>query len=223
MVDAVDYFTPQRVTFSPVERGRQRAQRFTDILISATLLLLLSPLYLLVWIIIRLSDGGPGLYRSERIGRGGKRFEFLKFRTMRVNSEGLLHQKLESCDHSRRQWHLYLKLDDDPRVTAIGGFLRRSSIDELPQLVNVLHGDMSLIGPRPILPNEIDRYGRWFRLYTDVRPGITGLWQVSGRSLSTFRRRIAADVIYIRRRTILLKVWILLATIPVVLGRKGSA
>ena len=131
--------------------------------------------------------------------------------------------KLEFSPEARNQWERYLKLHDDPRLTPIGRFLRRTSIDELPQLINVIRGDMSLIGPRPILPGEVGRYGRWFALYMSVRPGLTGLWQISGRSLSSFRRRIAADVIYVRRRSVLLKIFILLATIPSVLSQKGSA
>jgi exopolysaccharide production protein ExoY len=207
----------------PPKTQHQAAQRLADVLLSSMLLLVLSPLYLAVWIAIRLSDGGPGLYRQERVGKGGELFTFLKFRTMKVDSAALLEERLATCERSRALWDTHLKLADDPRITPFGRFLRRSSIDELPQLFNVLRGDMSLIGPRPLLPNEISRYGRWYGRYISVRPGLTGLWQISGRSLTTFRRRVAADVIYVRRRTILLKVYILLATIPAVLFNRGSS
>lgn len=224
IVNALHPTPPIRAALlAPRETRRQKAQRFSDIVLSSSLLILLSPLYLTVWLAIRLSDGGPGLFRQQRVGRGGQLFTFYKFRSMRVDQAALLEERLRTCDRSRTQWETHLKLADDPRITVFGRLLRRSSIDELPQLINVLRGEMSLIGPRPLLPGEITRYGRWYAHYISVRPGLTGLWQVKGRSLTTFRRRVAADIIYVRRRTVLLKIYILLATVPAVLSKQGSA
>jgi lipopolysaccharide/colanic/teichoic acid biosynthesis glycosyltransferase len=141
---------------------------------------------------------------------------------MVVDADARLAALLECDPVARREWERERKLRDDPRITWLGAFLRKSSIDELPQLLNVLRGEMSLIGPRPIVDAEVPRYGRWFRAYCSVRPGISGLWQVSGRNDVSYRRRVALDVMYVRQRSFMLNVWIALRTVPAVLLREGS-
>lgn len=179
-------------------------------------LIFFAPFMLLIAIAVR-CDGGPAIYRQQRVGRGGKRFSCLKFRSMSVDSEARLKALLETDSRSRREWKTHHKLGWDPRVTWIGDHLRRSSLDELPQLVNVLRGDMSFVGPRPIVEAEIVRYGRRFADYCSVRPGLTGLWQLRKRPLVSYRRRIAMDVYYRRNRRPSLYFGILAASLSSVL------
>ncbi len=186
------------------------------------LLIFLAPLMLLVAATIKLQDGGPILFGHTRIGKGGRTFKCWKFRSMVVDAEVRLKALLDRDLEARIEWDRDHKLREDPRVTAFGDFLRRSSIDELPQLFNVLAGEMSLVGPRPIVASEQARYRHYFRLYCQMRPGITGLWQVSGRSDTSYRRRVALDVAYARARTLKLYFQILFATAPAVLARKGA-
>lgn len=196
--------------------------RALDIAISLVSLLLLAPTLLVVGVLIKLHDGGPILFSQERIGRHGRRFRCWKFRSMRPDAEVHLAVLLASDSGLRRQWELHRKLKDDPRITPLGDFLRRSSLDELPQLLNILRGDMSVVGPRPIVDSEIVCYDRWFRYYLAVKPGLTGLWQVSGRNDVTYRRRVAMDRFFFRSHSIGLYLRILLATAPAVLTRRGS-
>ena len=198
------------------------ARRALDIVIAAALVVLLAPLLLVVAVMVWAQDGGPALFAHERIGLGGKGFKCLKFRTMLTDSEARLAALLASDPVARAEWARDHKLRCDPRITRLGRFLRRSSIDELPQLLNVLRGEMSLVGPRPIVQAEIARYGRRFRHYANVKPGITGLWQVSGRNNTTYRRRIALDSVYGRRSTLGLYLKILILTVPAVLLSRGS-
>jgi exopolysaccharide production protein ExoY len=195
-----------------------------DLVLATLLLIFLAPLLVALAVAIRLSDGGPALFAHERLGRGGRSFPCLKFRTMAVDADVRLRSLLDTDPHARAEWNATHKLRHDPRVTAIGGFLRRSSLDELPQLINVLRGQMSLVGPRPIVGAEIRRYGRRYADYCSIRPGITGLWQVSGRSDVGYRRRVAMDVLYARRRRRRagLYLYILLMTAPAVLLRRGA-
>jgi exopolysaccharide production protein ExoY len=162
------------------------------------------------------------LFAQKRNGRGGRRFRCYKFRSMRPDAEIYLKQLLSTDPVLRREWEQTHKLKQDPRITPLGDFLRRSSLDELPQLFNIIRGEMSIVGPRPIVDSEIHHYGRWYRYYTRVRPGLTGLWQVSGRSDVSYRRRVAMDRLYVRTRSLNSYVWILLATAPAVLMRRGS-
>jgi lipopolysaccharide/colanic/teichoic acid biosynthesis glycosyltransferase len=171
---------------------------------------------------IFLQDGGPALFAHRRLGWGGRHFYCLKFRTMRVDAEARLAEVLARDPQARAEWDADHKLRDDPRVTRLGAFLRRTSLDELPQLFNVLRGEMSLVGPRPIVDAEIQKYGRRFHQYCAVKPGITGLWQVNGRSDTTYRARVAMDCLYAGRKSLLLDVRVLLCTIPAVLARRGS-
>lgn len=184
-------------------------------------IIFLAPVMLVIAVAIAIFDPGPVLFRHRRIGAGGKIFECLKFRSMVVDSDARLNALLQTCAASRAEWACHQKLQRDPRITPLGRFLRKSSLDELPQLFNVLFGEMSLIGPRPIVAAEIVRYGHYFRYYTGVRPGVTGLWQVSGRNNVSYRRRVAMDVIYTRRRTFSLNMQILAKTIPAVITSRG--
>lgn len=196
--------------------------RVLDVLVAATVLVFVAPLMLAVALAIKLQDGGPVLFGHSRIGLDGKTFKCWKFRSMVVGAEARLAALLARDPEARREWEADHKLRADPRVTAFGRFLRVSSIDELPQLFNVLNGDMSLVGPRPIVTAEAARYGRWLKRYTSLRPGITGLWQISGRNDVSYAKRVAFDVLYSRRRSITYNLQILLATIPAVLARSGS-
>jgi exopolysaccharide production protein ExoY len=197
--------------------------RVLDVVLSLAALLFLAPIFLFVAVVVRLQDGGSALFAHERIGQGARTFKCLKFRSMRPDSDARLHQLLASDPQARIEWARDHKLRSDPRITPLGGFLRRSSLDELPQFLNVLRGEMSLVGPRPIVEAEVARYGRYFACYCANKPGITGLWQISGRNDVGYRRRVAMDVIYARRRTVCLYLWILMATAPAVLLRRGAS
>jgi exopolysaccharide production protein ExoY len=191
-------------------------------LIALLILACASPvLALLAWLIRR--DGGPATYQHYRVGCGGRVFPCLKFRTMRPDAERALHEVLERDASLRAEWQRDHKLAQDPRVTRFGRWLRRSSLDELPQLLNVLRGEMALVGPRPITMPELRRYGpaRW--QYLSVVPGMTGLWQVSGRNRTGYERRVELDQIYVRTRSAWLDCKILAKTVLVVLSRDGAS
>jgi len=197
-------------------------KRTADIVVSAVLLMVLSPLFALIALVIKFTSGGPVLFRQTRLGFNGKRFSLCKFRSMTVNAEQMLAD-------SPALYSLYLannfKLPkhQDPRVTRMGSFIRATSLDELPQLLNVLRGDMSLVGPRPIVPSEVDNYGDAAALFLSVKPGMTGHWQVSGRSdLQTYDKRVELDLEYIRDQSLGKDLEILLRTVPAVLRGKGA-
>lgn len=216
-------FNPADIAAKPDEvRGRLDLGRVLNAVAAGLLILFLAPLLAILALLVRMQDGGPALFRQARIGRGGQVFYCLKFRSMAVDAEERLKRLLESDEAAREEWAAQHKLKSDPRITALGDFLRKSSLDELPQFFNVLAGEMELVGPRPVVQAEVRRYGRRFRDYCAVRPGITGLWQVSGRSDTTYRRRVAMDVVYSRSKSPALDIRILAATIPAVLLRKGS-
>ena len=197
-------------------------KRAMDLVIASLALLCLLPLMFVVAVLIHL-DGGPVFFGHLRVGMDGRLFRVLKFRTMCPQADQKLADYLECNEAAREEWRLTQKLRNDPRVTWIGAFLRKSSIDELPQLLNVLSGDMSIVGPRPIVQSEVLRYGRYIRQYKRCRPGITGLWQVSGRNDVSYRRRVAFDTIYSRRvGDPRLELAVMLKTIPAVLRSKGS-
>lgn len=195
--------------------------RVLDILIATAMLIIIAPTMVLIAVLIRLQDGGPALFHQSRIGRGGVIFPCLKFRSMAVNADVKLESLITRQGAHQVEWALTQKLRDDPRITPLGRLLRVSSIDELPQLLNVLRGDMSLVGPRPIVAAEVWRYGRRIRHYMAVRPGLTGLWQVKGRNDVSYRRRVAMDVTLVRRRSLGTYCAILLLTIPAVIRRDG--
>ena len=186
------------------------------------LLLLMAPLLFSIAVAIALTDGSPLLFRHRRIGLGGKEFYCFKFRTMALNGDAILNKHLERNPSAAEEWRATRKLRKDPRVTWIGSFLRRLSLDEIPQLINVARGEMSFVGPRPIVSAEISKYGDHFPAYCSVKPGLTGLWQVSGRSNTTYEQRVALDVEYIRSRSLLLYWKILVLTLPALLSRNGS-
>ena len=198
------------------------SKRMFDFAVAAAAMVFLAPLFLTVIALIKLTDRGPIFYRHTRVGRQGARFECLKFRTMATDSEERLAHILQTDPHAAAEWEDGQKLKKDPRITKVGAFLRKSSIDELPQLWNVLRGDMSVIGPRPITRAELNRYGKDRRYYLLVRPGITGLWQVSGRSSTGYEKRIRYDREYLEEWSWLGEFWILLMTIPAVLNTEDA-
>ena len=212
-----------RVRNNLARLGPQLLKRMFDVVCSGLLLITLSPLFAFVSLRILIEDGFPVFFTQERMGRYGKSFECYKFRSMVKNADELLEKW--KTDHPER-WNEYIKnnfkLRDDPRVLKVGKWMRRLSIDEFPQLWNVLKGDMSLVGPRPLLERELPWYGDHIQLYCEIRPGITGLWQISGRSETTFADRASLDAWYIKNWSLWYDIVILLRTVKVVLLRKGA-
>jgi Undecaprenyl-phosphate galactose phosphotransferase WbaP len=202
-------------------RGSLIAKRLFDIGCVSLLLLMLAPLFLAVAVAVRLSSKGPVFFGHDRIGRGGRHFRALKFRTMHVGDQ-ILRDHLAANPAAAAEWAATQKLKNDPRVTKVGAFLRRTSIDELPQLWNVFRGDMSLVGPRPIVDDETEKYGQVLALYLRVTPGITGLWQVSGRNNTSYEQRVWLDAHYVRNWSLSLDLYIMVRTISVVLRRDGA-
>jgi len=211
-----------RVRDNLARPGPRLIKRAFDLLASTSLIVLLSPLFAWIAWRIRREDGGPILFRQSRVGRGGKAFACLKFRSMVPDAEARLEHYLAENPAIAEEYLRNFKLRNDPRITRIGRFLRRSSLDELPQLFNVLRGEMSLVGPRPLLAREVDRYGDNMALYRLVRPGITGLWQISGRSETTFTDRSVLDAWYVKNWTLWYDIVILLRTVRVVFQRHGA-
>jgi Undecaprenyl-phosphate galactose phosphotransferase WbaP len=197
------------------------AKRAFDIVGAVFLGVLLSPLIVAIITFIRI-EGQPVLFWHKRIGRNGRSFHCLKFRTMVRNAEQVLRHLLDEHPELRDEWTKNFKLRQDPRITRTGRVLRLTSLDELPQLWNVLRGEMSLVGPRPIVRAELLRYGRNASRYLAVKPGLTGLWQVKGRSDTTYRRRVAMDKFYVRNQGIWLDLYILASTPAAVLRRNGA-
>jgi lipopolysaccharide/colanic/teichoic acid biosynthesis glycosyltransferase len=203
-------------------RYSQHAKRGIDLIIGSALLVLVAPLMLVIALFVRCSSQGPVIFRQQRVGYRGQTFTMLKFRTMKHKCDDGVHREYVTnlfrsdvrADPSRAVTY---KLDDDPRITRVGRFLRRTSLDELPQLLNVVTGDMSLVGPRPILPWEAELLPPEFAARFAVQPGITGLWQVAGRNQLTMHEAVELDVAYVRRHSMWLDLWILVLTIPAVL------
>src|SRR6185437_13477932 len=180
---------------SPVPVGTN-SKRLIDVILASVGILLLAPLFVICYLLTVATSPGPALFRHRRVGFGGKHFDCLKFRTMRTDASERLHELIESDPVAAAEWAASRKLRRDPRVTAIGAVMRKSSLDELPQLFNVLRGEMSIVGPRPVTEEELGRYSDAIGAYYSCRPGITGLWQVSGRSTTTFQRRVVLDNFY---------------------------
>jgi exopolysaccharide production protein ExoY len=218
---ANDFTSPRMELFSALRSGRalKRCLDISLLLLGAVIAL---PLIGLVALVIKLGSRGPVFFSHERIGRNGRRFKALKFRTMVANGDEVLAAHLAADEAARQEWRCNQKLKRDPRVTKMGVILRKTSLDELPQLWNVLRGEMSLVGPRPIVREEIPKYGSHFDVYIQAIPGITGLWQVSGRNGTSYRQRVALDVEYIATWSIRLDLRILLRTIAVVIFQKGA-
>ena len=228
--DADMAFVTTRVSAGPHPKAglrhalRRAAMRTRDIVIASMLLLVLAPTFGVIALLIRRVDGGPVFFRQERVGLGGRTFRLIKFRSMYVGNDDAAfraHIAKSLVDPGPAKNGSY-KLDHDPRVTPIGHWLRRLSIDELPQLINVVRGEMSLVGPRPALPWETELFPAEFARRTDVRPGLTGLWQVSGRSRLSTLQMLEYDLIYVARQTFLFDVGILLRTIPTLLRGDGA-
>jgi len=194
------------------------AKRITDLVVASALLILFLPIIPIVAILIKLDSPGPILFKQKRVGKNGKVFDFYKFRSMVHGAEKIIGslRPLSGVDGP------IFKLKDDPRVTRVGRFLRRSSLDELPQLINVLKGDMSIVGPRPNLPSEVAHYLPWQKKRLEVTPGITCLWQIAGRSHIGFNEWMRLDLEYIKKRSYVTDLKIMLKTIPAVIARKGA-
>jgi exopolysaccharide production protein ExoY len=193
------------------------SKRAIDIILALSGILLIAPLLIICFVVTLATSTGPALYRHRRVGFNGKHFDCLKFRTMVTDAPERLRKLLQSDAAAAAEWTANRKLRNDPRVTAIGAILRRSSLDELPQLFNVLKGEMSIVGPRPVTDEELVRYGSAKADYLACRPGITGLWQVSGRSNTTYGKRVACDTFYARNWSMALDAKIFIVTIPAVL------
>jgi Undecaprenyl-phosphate galactose phosphotransferase WbaP len=198
------------------------AHRTLDVFVAGVALLFFAPLMLLVGVLVKLDSPGPVLFRHKRIGKDGRQFYCVKFRSMASDSDERLRRLLDSDAEAREEWEATHKLKNDPRITRLGAFLRKSSLDELPQLWNILANQMALVGPRPIVSSEVVHYGDHFAEYCAVKPGLTGLWQVSGRNDTSYAERVALDVRYVRDRSVFFDLRILAATMPAVLLRRGS-
>lgn len=196
-------------------------KRLFDIIGSSAIIIILSPILLYISYKVK-SDGGPAIYGHERIGKGGRAFKCLKFRSMVTNSKEVLEELLKNDPASKMEWEATFKLKNDPRITKIGTFLRRTSLDELPQLFNVLKGEMSLVGPRPIITAELERYNEEVDYYLLSKPGMTGLWQVSGRSDVDYETRVYLDAWYVKNWSMWNDIAILFKTIDVVLKKDGA-
>ncbi len=223
--------TPGRYRAASLRRDRslpsslfryQFVKRVLDILFVILALPILLPAIFLVGLIVKLTSPGPAFFSHRRICRDGAFFSMWKFRTMCVNSSDVLEQYLSKHPEARAEWAKSHKLRRDPRITPVGLFLRRFSLDELPQVWNVLRGDMSLVGPRPIVAAEVEKYADCFEFYCRVKPGVTGLWQVSGRSKLTYDERVALDRDYVLRWSLFADTKILLSTFKSVANRDGA-
>jgi exopolysaccharide production protein ExoY len=204
---------------SPVGRS---SKRIVDIVLALSGIILLSPLLILCFVLTWVSSRETVLFRHKRVGFNGKPFDCLKFRTMLGDAPERLRKILETDAAAAAEWAQCQKLRNDPRVTRIGAILRESSLDELPQLFNVLMGSMSIVGPRPVTEDELSRYGASVKAYTACRPGITGLWQVTGRGTASYKTRVSCDAYYARKWSLSLDSRIIIVTIPSVLFTKNA-
>ncbi|WP_109078723.1 undecaprenyl-phosphate galactose phosphotransferase WbaP [Aggregatibacter kilianii] len=211
-----------RINNNLAKRSSRMLKRTVDIFLSLFLIILFSPLFLFICISIKAEDNGNVIYKHKRVGRNGKKFGCLKFRSMRINSDELLHEFLEKSPSAKQEWNRDFKLKNDPRVTKIGRFLRKTSLDELPQLFNVLIGQMSLVGPRPIVSQELKYYKEDVDYYLMAKPGMTGLWQVSGRNNVDYDTRVYFDAWYVKNWSLWNDFAILCRTPKAVLERNGA-
>jgi exopolysaccharide production protein ExoY len=198
------------------------SKRFVDVILASTALLLLSPLLLIVALIVKFSDGGPVFYSHSRVGLGGGTFSCLKFRTMKQDAGARLTELLKANPTARMEWEATRKLKNDPRITVVGAILRESSIDELPQLINIVRGEMSLVGPRPITSEELPFYGEHASSYMAGRPGLTGHWQINGRNDVSYEQRVSLDVQYLQNWSLAWDFVIMAKTVPVLFSHRGS-
>jgi exopolysaccharide production protein ExoY len=215
----IDVGLSSRVSLSPVGGT---SKRIIDVVLALSGIILLSPLLIICSVLAWVSSPGTFLFRHKRVGFNGKPFNCLKFQTMVENAPDRLHELLETDATAAAEWSRTQKLRHDPRVTPIGSILRKSSLDELPQLFNVLMGDMSIVGPRPVTEGELSRYGASVSAYTACRPGITGLWQVTGRSSTSYEARVSCDAYYANMWSLSLDSKIIIVTIPSALFTKNA-
>ncbi len=198
------------------------AKRALDITVALTALVVFLPLLLMIMALVKATDGGSIFYGHKRVGHNGRYFKCLKFRTMVPNGDEVLRRHLRNNPEAAEEWRKTRKLKDDPRVTAVGTVLRKLSLDELPQLINVLRGEMSIVGPRPVVDEELTLYDTFAVYYLRTRPGLTGLWQISGRNDVSYESRIAFDTQYVQNWSLLRDVAIIVKTIPAVCMSRGS-
>lgn len=221
-----DYFSEKNIDASNtndlnINKFQHPSKRIFDLLFSILLFILLLPFFLFFSLIVKF-DGGNAFYGHERIGKNGKKFKCLKFRSMASNSQELLQELLASDAQAREEWNSTYKLKNDPRITKIGHFLRKSSLDEMPQLINIMKGEMSFVGPRPVTAAELPQYKDNVIYYLHVTPGLTGLWQVSGRNDVDYDTRVLLDKKYVQNWSFFQDLKILAKTVLVVLFRKGA-
>lgn len=227
-VHSIQHAVLQHATFERLPAARPAGvlggapKRVLDVTLAAIALLALMPLFLGITLLIRATSQGPVFYGHERVGFGGRRFRCYKFRTMVTDGDQVLEAYLTKFPAERQVWLAERKLRDDPRITPLGAVLRKLSIDELPQLYNILAGHMSIVGPRPVVSDELRNYGPSAAHYLRTRPGLTGLWQISGRNDTSYRKRVMLDRLYVLRWSILLDMRIVLMTIPAVLSSRGA-
>lgn len=229
--EALEGVTAGRVPSTPTNKRYSRARKglssdrlkyAIDAFLALVALVVLLPMIVAVSGVLIATQGGPILIAHRRVGKGGVSFPCFKFRTMVTNGDAVLEKHLNDHPEYRDEWNATRKLKEDPRVTAFGKSLRRSSIDELPQLLNVIRGEMSLVGPRPITQSETEFYGAYLNDYVEVRPGLTGLWQVSGRSETSYQQRVEIDARYVAERSLFGDFVIMAKTVPAVLSSRGS-
>lgn len=217
----------KKIETSEIAKDRKNDQyslkfkRALDLTLALGTIVVLLPMFLLLGLILVIFQGRPLFIKHKRVGQSGLPFECLKFRTMVTNGDEILKDHLAKSPQAREEWEATRKLKSDPRVTTIGRVLRKSSVDELPQLINVIRGDMSVVGPRPIVQDEVRYYGDDFTYYTKLKPGLTGLWQVSGRNDVSYRSRVQMDVSYAQQYSLARDVVIIAKTIPAVLRSRG--
>lgn len=230
-VEQIGVLPMVRLFREPLSDAERFIKRVSDIVISAFAIILLSPIWLIISILIKLDSSGEIFFKQERVGMDGRKFLCYKFRSMRSDADEEIHResyrkniegKTDEANTGDDEKPVFGKVKDDPRVTKIGKFLRRSSLDETPQLLNVLRGEMSVIGPRPPIPYEVEEYELWHRKRLDMKPGITGLWQVSGRNRLTFEEMVRIDLYYIENWSLWLDLKIILLTLPAILRGDGA-
>jgi exopolysaccharide biosynthesis polyprenyl glycosylphosphotransferase len=230
-VEQIGVLPMVRLFTEPLSEAQRFLKRTSDIVISALALIVTAPLWLVVAILIKRDSRGPVFFRQERVGMDGRVFLCLKFRTMLADADDSVHRKAykqniageTTANAGDDERPVYGKVANDTRITRVGRWLRRSSLDELPQLINVLRGDMSIVGPRPPIPYEVHEYDVWHRKRLDMKPGITGLWQVSGRNRLTFEQMVKVDLFYIENWSIWLDLKIILLTIPALWRDEGAS
>ena len=222
MLSRVDGFAQGLTALGGRQRGSRGLKRATDLVVAVVALVFLLPAIVAIAVALYVHDGRPIVFRQKRVGAGGKEFEILKFRSMCRGADSRLAELLTRNAAATDEWKARQKLRHDPRVHRLGSFLRQTSLDEIPQFLNVLRGEMSIVGPRPIIPEEIVRYGDKIHCYISLTPGITGLWQVSGRSGTSYETRVNLDAEYYQKRSMLLDLKIMWRTIIVLLFARNG-